>query len=156
MKIITAQIPLSTRGDSDILDITPQAALELEKSGLRSGVAIFFVSGSTAGLTTLEFEPGLVQDVPEALEKIAPQGKSYHHDRTWGDGNGHAHVRAALIGPSLTVPFAEGRLLLGTWQQIVLIDFDNRPRRRQVVVQLMGQKAEKESAVAPTTDRVDL
>jgi len=98
-----------------------------------------FVPGSTGGITTIEYEPGLKRDLPEALDKIAPMNKTYHHDATWGDGNGFAHVRAAFIGPSLTVPFSDGRLHLGTWQQIVLLDFDNRSRHRRIVVQIMGE-----------------
>ena len=98
-----------------------------------------FISGSTAAVTTIEYEPGLVKDLPEIFEKIAPAGKRYHHDDTWHDGNGYAHVRAALLGPSLTIPFSDGKLHLGTWQQVVLIDFDNRPRKREVVVQITGE-----------------
>ena len=100
-----------------------------------------FVTGSTAGVTTIEFEPGLLEDLPAAFERLAPQGLRYRHDETWHDGNGHSHVRASLLGPSLLVPFEDGRLLLGTWQQIVLVDFDNRPRRREIVVQLQGERA---------------
>ncbi len=139
LKIVTDYIAVSTRGNTDMIDITPQASALLNKTGLQQGTALFFVSGSTAGLTTIEFEPGLLQDLPEAFEKVAPAGKRYHHDATWGDGNGSAHVRAALLGPSLTVPFKDRRLLLGTWQQIVLIDFDNRPRRREIVMQMTGE-----------------
>jgi len=106
---------------------------------MQNGHVTIFVSGSTAGITTIEFEPGLLQDIPAAFEKIAPMQKRYHHNDTWGDGNGYAHVRAALLGPSLVVPFSEGELMLGTWQQIVLIDFDNRPRQREVVLQFMGE-----------------
>lgn len=139
MKLITDSIPLSTRGDADIIDITSQVASLVHAHGFTHGQALVFVSGSTAGLTTIEYEPGLLRDIPAAFEKIAPKGGRYHHEDTWHDGNGHSHVRAALLGCSLTVPFKEGRLLLGTWQQIVLIDFDNRPRRREVVVQLSGE-----------------
>jgi secondary thiamine-phosphate synthase enzyme len=106
---------------------------------MKNGIAVLFVPGSTAGLTTIEYEPGLLADLPEAFERVAPTDKSYHHDQRWGDGNGHAHIRAALIGPSLTVPFSDGRLLLGTWQQIVLLDFDNRPRQRKIAMQLLGE-----------------
>jgi secondary thiamine-phosphate synthase enzyme len=139
MKIVTDSIPLSTRGDADIIDITPQVAAIVSKHGFTQGHALVFVSGSTAGITTIEYEPGLLKDIPAAFDKIAPKGARYFHEETWHDGNGHSHVRAALLGCSLTVPFNEGRLLLGTWQQIVLIDFDNRPRRREVVVQLTGE-----------------
>ena len=110
----------------------------LQKHSLKEGTATLFVVGSTASITTTEFEPGLRKDIPEMLERLAPRGIRYHHDDTWGDGNGHAHVRASFIGPSLVVPFTESELVLGTWQQIVLIDFDNRPRTRDIVVQFMG------------------
>jgi len=139
MKIITDYIPISTRGFTDIIDITPQVAELIQRAELQSGTATVFISGSTAGVTTIEYEPGLMKDLPEAFEKIASMKQRYHHDDTWHDGNGFAHVRAALLGCSLTVPFREGRMLLGTWQQIVVIDFDNRPRRREIVVQMMGE-----------------
>ena len=139
MKIITDAIELSTKGHTDIIDITHDVEKLLLKSGLKEGSLTVFISGSTAGVTTIEYEPGLLKDLPEAFEKIAPTGVTYHHDAKWGDGNGYAHVRAALLGASLTVPFKESRLLFGTWQQIVVVDFDNRPRRRNVVVQLIGE-----------------
>jgi len=139
MKVITEYIPVSTRGHTDIIDITGEAATLLSKSSVSNGTVTFFVSGSTAGITTVEFEPGLLQDLPEAFEKIAPEGIHYHHDATWGDGNGSAHVRASLLGPSLTVPFRTGKMLLGTWQQVILVDFDNRSRQRRVVMQIMGE-----------------
>jgi secondary thiamine-phosphate synthase enzyme len=139
MKIVTDSISLSTRGDADIIDITPHVSAMLGKHGFTHGQALVFVSGSTAGVTTIEYEPGLLKDIPAAFEKIAPQNAHYHHEDTWHDGNGHSHVRAAMLGCSLTTPFKDGRLLLGTWQQIVLIDFDNRPRRREVVVQILGE-----------------
>ncbi len=139
MQIITETISLSTRGNADMVDITPQAQEIVHQHGLKEGQITLFVSGSTAGLTTVEYEPGLIQDLPEAFEKIAPAGRRYHHDDTWGDGNGHAHVRASLLGPSLVVPFSKGKLLLGTWQQIVLIDFDVRARRRIIAVQMLGK-----------------
>jgi len=139
MKVITDFIEISTRGHTDIIDVSSQVSQVLEQSGLESGQVTIFVSGSTAAVTTIEYEPGLLKDLPEVLETVAPVAKGYHHDATWGDGNGYAHVRAALIGASLTVPFEKGRLLLGTWQQIVVIDFDNRSRQRKIVVQLMGE-----------------
>jgi secondary thiamine-phosphate synthase enzyme len=139
MKIISEKIRVSTKGHTDVVDITGAVASLLAKHKLNAGNAIVFVSGSTAGVTTVEYEPGLVKDLPEAFEKIAPTGKSYHHDATWGDNNGYAHVRASLLGPSLTVPFSNGDLQLGTWQQVVLIDFDDRPRDRTIVVQLFGE-----------------
>ncbi|ODS31510.1 MAG: hypothetical protein SCARUB_03379 [Candidatus Scalindua rubra] len=139
MKTITDSVEISTRGNTDIIDITRQVEKLLMKTKLKNGNLTVFVSGSTAGVTTIEYEPGLLKDLTEAFEKLAPTGVTYHHDATWGDGNGYAHVRAALLGPSLFVPFDNGKLLLGTWQQIVVIDFDNRPRRRNVVVQMMGE-----------------
>lgn len=138
MKVVSDSISISTRGRTDIKDITPQVTAILTKSGLKDGTLTVFVSGSTAGVTSIEFEPGLLQDLPEAFEKIAPTGVAYHHDDTWGDGNGYAHVRAALLGASFVAPFVNGRLRLGTWQQIVIIDFDNRPRSREILVQLIG------------------
>jgi len=138
MQIVTDFIPVSTRGFTDIIDITREVAAIIDRSKLQSGLATIFISGSTAGVTTIEYEPGLLKDLPEAFEKLAPMSQRYHHDATWHDGNGFAHVRAALLGASLSVPFRDKNLLLGTWQQIVVVDFDNRPRRREVVVQLMG------------------
>ncbi len=138
MKVVTDYIPISTRGFTDIIDITSKVAAIVDRSDLQSGLATVFISGSTAGVTTIEYEPGLLKDLPEAFEKLAPMAQRYHHDATWHDGNGFAHVRAALLGASLSVPFKDKNLLLGTWQQIVVVDFDNRPRRREVVVQLMG------------------
>lgn len=139
MQVITDRIPVSTRGRNDIVDLTATVQACVQRSGLSDGTATVFVPGSTAALTTLEYEPGLLQDMPEALDRLAPVGARYHHDATWHDGNGYAHVRAAMVGASLTVPFAEARLLLGTWQQIVLIECDNRSRQREIVVQLMGK-----------------
>lgn len=137
--IRTIQFELQTRGHCDVKDVTPALQSELTKSGMREGHAIIFVAGSTAGVTTVEFEPGLVKDLNEFFQKIIPEGPDYHHHATWGDDNGSSHVRAALLKPSLTIPFKDGRLLLGTWQQVVVIDFDTRPRRRDVVFQLNGE-----------------
>ncbi len=139
MKVLTDYIEISTRGHTDIIDITQQVEQVLGESKLKNGNLTVFVSGSTAGITSIEYEPGLLRDIPEAFERLAPTGVTYHHDATWGDGNGYAHVRAAMLGSSFTVPFDNGKLLLGTWQQIVVIDFDNRPRKRNVVVQMMGE-----------------
>ena len=140
MAIATDTLTISSKGDTDIVDLTAKVQDVVKRHGFREGQALVFVSGSTAGLTTLEYEPGLLQDLPAAFERLAPRGLRYAHEDTWHDGNGHSHVRASLLGPSLTVPFREGRLLLGTWQQIVLLDFDNRPRKREVVVQLSGER----------------
>ena len=139
MQTITKSIEISSRGHTDIIDLTRDVQELLRDSGLSEGNLTLFVSGSTAGITSIEYEPGLLRDLPEAFEKFAPTGVTYHHDAAWGDGNGYAHVRAAMLGASFTTPFTAGKLLLGTWQQIVLIDFDNRPRQRSVVVQMMGE-----------------
>jgi secondary thiamine-phosphate synthase enzyme len=140
MALVTDSVSVATRGDSHMVDLTGRVQEIVDRHGFREGQALVFVSGSTAGLTTVEFEPGLQKDLPAALERVAPRGINYAHEETWHDDNGHAHVRASLLGPSLAVPFKEGRLLLGTWQQVVLIDFDTRPRRRDVVVQLSGER----------------
>jgi secondary thiamine-phosphate synthase enzyme len=139
MEIVTEHIKVATSGNSEVINITDHVAGLLRKHHLKEGTATVFVVGSTASITTTEFEPGLRKDIPEMLERIAPSGKGYHHDDTWGDGNGHAHVRASFLGPSLVVPFENSELLLGTWQQIVLIDFDNRARNREIVIQFMGR-----------------
>jgi secondary thiamine-phosphate synthase enzyme len=139
MTVITGTIERRTAGFNDIQDITVDVADLIRESGISAGTATVFVAGSTGGVTTIEYEPGLVKDLPEAMEKIAPQGKTYHHDAAWGDGNGFSHVRAAMVGPSLAVPFRDGELTLGTWQQIVLLDFDNKARSRKVIVQIMGE-----------------
>ncbi len=137
--VFSGKITVQTRGNGDTKDITELVQEQLQSSGLSVGVATLCVVGSTAGLTTLEFEPGAVADLQTALERVAPQGAHYKHHFRWGDDNGHSHVRAALLGPSLSIPFLEGRLTLGTWQQIILVDFDTRARRREVVVQIMGE-----------------
>src|SRR5215510_11216590 len=139
MMIHTVQIELHTRGHCDVKDVTPPLQQALGKSGLQEGQATVFVAGSTAGVTTVEFEPGLVKDLNEFFQKIIPEGPEYHHHATWGDDNGSSHVRAALLKPSLTIPFKNGRLLLGTWQQVVVVDFDTRERRRPVIFQFIGQ-----------------
>lgn len=137
--IIQHKLSLETKGFNDILNITQPLQRFINESNLKNGQINVFVPGSTGGLTTIEYEPGLLRDIPEMLEKIAPMHSKYHHDDTWHDGNGYAHLRAALIGPSITVPFQEGRMQLGTWQQIVFIDFDNRPRNRSLHVQIYGE-----------------
>ena len=139
MTICTEKIKISSKGENHILDITEDVAKAIAESGMKNGIATVFVSGSTGAITTLEFEPGLLQDIPEMLESIAPKGKTYEHHLRWQDGNGHSHVRAALLGPSLTVPFNEGRPELGTWQQIVFIEMDVRPRDRKIIVQIVGE-----------------
>jgi len=137
--IRTEHIKLRTAGGGDVVDITDRVAAAVHQSQIGDGIVTVFVAGSTAALTTIEYEPGLVQDLQELLERIAPAGKPYHHDLAWGDANGYSHVRASLIGPSLAIPLEAGRLTLGTWQQIVLIDMDNRPRQREIVVQIVGE-----------------
>jgi len=138
MAVVTEYLQLSTSGDCDIADITPQVQEKLRASGLTSGLVTVSAVGSTAAVTTCEYEPGLVRDIKDIFDALVPRGE-YHHDRAWGDGNGHSHLRASLVGPSLTIPFDNGALILGTWQQIIFIDFDNRGRRRQVAVQVMGE-----------------
>ena len=137
--ISTDSFQLSTRGNAQVIDVTPEVARIVRDRGLEEGHVLVFVQGSTAALTTTEFEPGLQRDLPEFFERVAPKAIRYHHNDTWHDGNGHSHVRASLIGPTLIVPVARGRLLLGTWQQIVLLDFDNRPRERELIVQVNGR-----------------
>ncbi len=139
MEILTHEIYFKTNGFTEIHNITPQIQEILTESGLADGQVLVSAVGSTGGMTTLEYEPGLVNhDVKEVLDKIAPYGKDYVHNQTWGDDNGSAHLRSALVGTSYVCPFVKGHLLLGTWQQIVFIDFDTRPRDRRVIVQLMG------------------
>jgi secondary thiamine-phosphate synthase enzyme len=140
MAVETRSFKLNTKGNTELIDITERVSIEVGKSSVIEGSALIFVSGSTAGITTIEFEPGLKKDYPEFFEKIIPSEKKYKHDDTWHDGNGHSHIRASLQGGSFTVPFINKRMLLGTWQQIVLIDFDNRSRSRQIIVQLNGRK----------------
>jgi secondary thiamine-phosphate synthase enzyme len=139
MTILTEKIKRKTLGNGDLHDITREVIELVRKSQVRNGNVTLFVVGSTAALTTFEYEPGLIEDLLEFYNKLAPSDKSYHHDQTWGDANGFSHVRASFTGPSLVVPFEEGRLFLGTWQQVVLAEFDNRPRDRTVVVQIIGE-----------------
>ncbi len=139
MAVHTSTFHISTRGMCDIHDITHQIEKDLQSTGLHAGILCVFVPGSTAGITSIEFEPGAVNDLKKAIEKLAPTNIHYDHDARWGDGNGFSHVRAALLGSSFSVPFSQGRMLLGTWQQVVLVDFDNRSRKREVVVQIFGE-----------------
>lgn len=138
MSVYTANLELDTRGDEDTLDITAFVGEALEGSGLKNGTVTVFIPGATGGVTTVEYEPGLLQDLKELWHRIAPRGPEYHH-QAWHDGNGHSHVRASLLGPSLVVPFVDGQLVLGRWQQIVVVDFDIRPRKRRVVLQFLGE-----------------
>ena len=137
--VTTDTISLRTKGFSDVLDITEKVRKIAEQSGIQHGLVNVFCSGSTGSITTIEFESGVINDLKKAIEKIAPSNISYEHDKRGGDGNGFSHVRAALMKPSLTIPLAKGRLTLGTWQQIVFMDFDNRERDRNIVVQVMGE-----------------
>ena len=136
--VISKTISLSTKGECDIVDITPQIEQQVAEAGISNGVVTIFVAGSTAAVTTIEFEPGLVSDFKSMWERIVPRNITYAHDRRWGDGNGYSHVRASLLGASLVVPFSDRGLTVGTWQQIVLVDFDNRHRSRQIILQIMG------------------
>ena len=137
--IITRKISLQSKGHCDIIDITPQVEQQIAETDINDGTVTVFVAGSTAGITTIEYEPGLLSDFPEMWERIVPGDINYDHDRRWGDGNGYSHVRASLLGASMVVPFTDKRLTLGTWQQIVVVDFDNRPRSRQIILQIMGE-----------------
>ncbi len=137
--VYTHTIDVATKGNCDLVDITDPVQQAVKKSGLNNGVVTVFNVGSTAGVTTIEYEPGLVKhDMKAAFEKLAPENGVYEHEKTWHDDNGHAHVRASLLGPSLAVPFCDGQLTLGTWQQITLIDFDTRKRTRKVICQVVG------------------
>ncbi|MFQ5746528.1 MAG: secondary thiamine-phosphate synthase enzyme YjbQ [Gemmatimonadota bacterium] len=138
MRIETSTLEIETSADTDVLDLSSHVEGFLRESGIDEGALLVFVPGSTAGVTTIEFESGALEDLRRALEGLAPCDAEYAHDLRWGDGNGYAHVRAALLGPSLCIPVREGRAVLGTWQQIVLCDFDNRPRRRRILLQAMG------------------
>ena len=139
MRIVNEKVTFNTNGAGDLIDMTGELHRLLGNSVLIIGNMTIFVSGSTAGIITFEHEPGMIQDLKEFYEKVAPSNMHYHHDDTWGDANGYSHIRAALAGPSLTIPFEEGRLLLGRWQQVVLAEFDNRPRIRQLTIQLIGE-----------------
>lgn len=139
MKVITEQHTFKTKGNCDIVNITDAVITALHKNKLKQGNVTVFVVGSTASISTIEYEPGLKKDLPEILEKFIPSTKQYHHNTTWGDHNGHSHLRSTLFGCSQTIPFTNGELMLGTWQQVILIDFDERPRTRKVIVQLIGE-----------------
>ena len=139
MKVISEKILLNTEHEGDMRDITEEVQRVLNSKDVHNGVVTLFVAGSTGALTTIEFEPGLAFDFPALLERVAPKGVAYEHENLWHDGNGHSHVRASLVGPSLTVPFNNQRLTLGTWQQIVFIELDVRNRRREIVLQIIGE-----------------
>jgi len=137
--VVTKRISLQSKGHCDIIDITPQVEQQLAETDIDNGMVTLFIAGSTAGITTIEYESGVLADFRSMWERNVPTNISYNHDRRWGDGNGYSHVRASLLGASLVVPFNSKRLTLGTWQQIVVVDFDNRPRSRQIIVQIMGE-----------------
>lgn len=139
MKIINEKIILHTQGNPDLVDITGKIKDALKSTGLKKGNITVFVVGSTAAITTFEYEPGMIKDMQELYEKLIPKNKHYAHDDTWGDANGFSHLRAALQGPSLVIPFDSGKLMLGTWQQVVLVEFDNHSRERQIVLQIIGE-----------------
>jgi len=139
MPVKTFSLSLSTRGDADIHDITDQIASQITKSELKDGTVTIFCPSSTSALTTIEYESGALSDLRRLFDEIMPSNREYAHNERWHDGNGHSHVRAALLGPSLTIPFVDGQLTLGTWQQVIYVDFDNRPRQRKLVVQLIGE-----------------
>jgi secondary thiamine-phosphate synthase enzyme len=140
MEILTDSFVVNSKGNTDIIDITSNVQEKINSSGFSEGNVLVFVGGSTAGITTIEYEPGLRKDYPDFFERVVPSNTNYYHDQTWHDGNGHSHVRASLQGASFTVPFSNGDLLLGTWQQIILVDFDNRSRKRNIIVQIIGKK----------------
>jgi secondary thiamine-phosphate synthase enzyme len=139
MTVLTKRIQIKSKGESDIIDITDKTSQAIKDSKIKNGLVTVFVSGSTAAVTTIEYEPGLRYDFPEMLSRVAPIDIEYKHDNTWHDGNGHSHVRASLIGPSLTIPIVEGNMSLGTWQQIVFLEMDTRPRDRNLILQLIGE-----------------
>ncbi len=136
--VVTKEISLQTKGNCDIIDITSQVEQQVAEADINNGTVTLLVTGSTAGISTIEFESGLLSDFQSMWERNIPQNIPYNHDRRWGDGNGYSHVRASLLGASLVIPFNDKRLTLGTWQQIVLVDFDNRSRSRQIILQIMG------------------
>lgn len=139
MNVVSKTINVSSKGEDDIIDVTEALSNIVKESNIENGTATVFLSGSTAALTTIEYEPGLIHDFPEMLSRIVPKNIEYKHDNTWHDGNGHSHVRASLVGPSLIVPVVQAKLTLGTWQQIVMVEMDTRPRNRNVIVQIIGE-----------------
>ena len=139
MKVISEQIGLKTNGEVDIIDVTSKVQSLVHRSQVKNGITTVFVPGSTAAITTIEYEPGLLIDLPASLEKLAPKDATYEHEKRWHDGNGHSHVRASLLGPSLTIPIKEGKLTLGTWQQLVLVELDTRSRSRELIIQILGE-----------------
>ncbi|MCK4949073.1 MAG: secondary thiamine-phosphate synthase enzyme YjbQ [Thermoplasmata archaeon] len=139
MTVVTGSVELSTQGEVDIIDVTEDVRRVVSDCGMNSGIACIFTRSSTSTVTTIEYEPGLLRDIPDALERLFPKNMEYGHEQMWHDGNGHSHVRAAFLKPSLTVPFVDGNLLLGTWQQIVFVELDNKRRSRKLIVQMVGE-----------------
>ena len=139
MPVKTFSLSLNTRGDTDIHDITDAVTRQVAQSGLRDGIVTVFCPSSTSALTTIEYESGALSDLRRLFDEIIPENREYAHNARWHDGNGHSHIRASLLGPSLTIPFVNGELALGTWQQVIYVDFDNKPRRRELVVQVIGE-----------------
>jgi len=139
MTVNTKRIQVSTHGQGETINVTSEIAREVNNSGVNSGTVTVFIPGSTAGIAAIEFEPGLLTDMKAMWERVIPSNIDYEHNKAWGDGNGHSHVRASLLGPSMTIPFVNKRLTLGTWQQIVITDFDVRPRSREIILQIMGE-----------------
>ena len=139
MAVVTKELHIQTRGEVEIIDITERVNEALRESGIENGIVTVFVPGSTAAITTIEYEPGLLKDFPAALERLFPKDIHYEHELRWHDGNGHSHVRASFLGASLTVPFRAKRMLLGTWQQLVFVELDNKPRSRRVILQIIGE-----------------
>ncbi len=139
MTVVTKTVRIKTRGELQMIDITEDVSRAVQESKISDGIATVFVPGSTAAVTTIEYEPGLLKDFPDTLERISPRNVDYQHEQMWHDGNGHSHVRASLVGPSLTVPFTKRQLTLGTWQQIVLVELDTKSRDRSLIVQIIGE-----------------
>jgi len=139
MVVITSILKILDKGENDMVDITPEIEIQIRESGLQDGICNIFIAGATGGIMTIEFEPGLIKDFPAMLERIAPRNINYEHHMTWGDNNGHSHIRASLIGPSLTVPFKDGNLIHGTWQQLVFYEFDTQNRSRILYVTIIGE-----------------
>ena len=139
MTIITKSIKIQSKGESDIIDLNDMVSKKITESGISNGIVTVFVAGSTGALTTIEYEPGLLKDFPDMLSRIAPNEINYEHEERWHDGNGRSHVKASLVGPSLTIPFKDGSLLLGTWQQIVFVELDTRGRSRNIILQIIGE-----------------
>jgi len=139
MPVKTFHLPLTSRGHAEVHEITDQVAKHVVLSGLKNGTMTIFCPSSTSGVTTIEYESGAVSDLKRLFDEIVPSNREYAHNARWGDGNGHSHIRASLLGPSLTIPFVDGRLMLGTWQQIIYVDFDNKPRKRELILQVIGE-----------------